>query len=195
MTDTQLYEDGEEKFGLISSAFYSIFSKFLVPFYEEINADLKDENFKSILDVGCGPGYLDLILAKTHPDATFYMVDPSPAMISIARKRVEKAHLGRRFFVELGSSRNIPFDVKFDSIISSFSYHHWNNRDDSLKFLASRLNLEGLLAIYEYHTSGGLIGTSHGVSVSAWSNFSIEGFKKEIKKSSKLIALRLRRIF
>ncbi|MEM0136043.1 MAG: class I SAM-dependent methyltransferase [Thermoplasmatales archaeon] len=195
MTDTQLYKYGEEKFGFISSAFYSIFSKLLVSFYEEINADLKDENFRSILDVGCGPGHLDLILARTHPDAIFYLVDPSPAMISIARKRVEKADLGRRFFVQLGSSRNIPFDVKFDSIISSFSYHHWDNRDDSLKSLGSRLNLEGLLAIYEYHTSGGLIGRSHGVSDSTWSNFSIEGFRKEIKKSSKLIALRLRRIF
>ncbi|MEM4089912.1 MAG: class I SAM-dependent methyltransferase [Thermoplasmatales archaeon] len=192
MTDESLYKDGEEEFGSVSSIFYSFLSKFLRRNYAEIDSDLRSERFKTLLDVGCGPGNLDILLAESHPEATLYCVDPSPAMLSIAKGRISRANLEERITASLGSSRNIPFEGKFDVIISSFSYHHWNRRDDSLNFLASRLNNGGLIAIYEYHTSQGLFSTSHGISDANWASLELSGFEKQVYRRSRMIILKLR---
>ncbi|MGC8644786.1 MAG: class I SAM-dependent methyltransferase [Thermoplasmata archaeon] len=187
-----LYKEGEERFGYVSSLFYSFFSRFISGYHKEIVKDLEGEGFKTLLDVGSGPGSLAVILARSHPGASIYCVDPSPSMVSIARKRIAREGLGNRVFVLQGSSRKIPFNIKFDVIISSFSYHHWKDRDSSLPYLAGHLKNGGLIAIYEFHTSRGPFSTSHGISEEDWNGLEIEGFEKTVERKGGMISLKLR---
>ena len=117
-----LYRRDDEKFGLFLSPLYALGAR-LAPsirrFYTFAVEDLEGSKASSILDVGCGPGDV-AIKAASSLRAEFYAVDPSAAMVWIARHR--NSYRNIRF--ALGSSRSIPFKKKFDIIYASLSFHH-----------------------------------------------------------------------
>lgn len=191
MTTDNLYQDGEEKFGPVTSFLYGLGSAVLNRYYEVIVDDLRSRKFERLLDVGCGNGALLSKLAINFPNATFRGVDPSPYMLIRAKKGIARKGLSTRVEVKNGSSRVIPFEEKFDAIISSFSYHHWIERDKSLSSLTSHLGNNGFLAIYEYDNSSRKFRSSHGVYESEWSDLDIDGLKKTITHKAGLIILTL----
>ncbi len=50
----------------------------------------------------------------------------------------------------LGSSRHVPFKRKFDMICTVLSFHHWQKKSESLKYLSAFLEKGGEIRIYEY---------------------------------------------
>jgi len=71
----------------------------------------------SILDVGCGPGYVSAAAAERGATATG--LDFSAAMIAIARKKFP------RISFHEGDAQNIPFDDKtFDRVVANFALLH-----------------------------------------------------------------------
>ena len=126
------YEKGEERFGFISSKIYSIgSSKAMKSFYSFIAVDIKKYRPKRILDVGAGPGDLALLISKMK-NAEVYCVDPSYPMKKIAEKKFTRNRI-KNVRYELGSSRNIPFNEKFDVIVTTISFHHWKEKEKSIK--------------------------------------------------------------
>ena len=150
-----LYLDGEERFGRISSCLYSRFSGMSVwkP-YRQIIDFIKARKPVRLLDVGCGPGDILLHLAGEMPDASLWGIDPSTQMVKIAEKRAAKLGLSGRVTVAEGSSRKFDLPGKFDMIISSFSFHHWNEKKQSLEYLLQRLTDDGTLAIFDADSDG-----------------------------------------
>lgn len=150
-----LYLDGEERFGRISSCLYSRFSGMSVwkP-YRQIIDFIKARKPVRLLDVGCGPGDILLNLAGEMPDASLWGVDPSTQMVKIAEKRAAKLGLSGRVTVAEGSSRKFDLPGNFDMIISSFSFHHWNEKKQSLEYLLQRLTDDGTLAIFDADSDG-----------------------------------------
>ena len=150
-----LYEQGEEKFGTFGSRFYGIVR--LIPtlrrFYRFVVETLDDQEFSSALDIGCGPGIVLLKIAKLHK-GEFYGLDPSPQMVGIAAQKAGKLGLSGKVKFEIGSSRSIPGSAKFDIIYSSLSFHHWKDREKSLKDIMERLNPEGKLMLFEVEDDG-----------------------------------------
>lgn len=72
---------------------------------------LKDKEYKKLLDVGCGTGYLINMLSKDYK-ADFTGLDLSPEMIKQATsKNIENAK-----FIE-GKSDEIPVDYTFYQIL------------------------------------------------------------------------------
>ncbi len=191
MTTESLYLEGEERFGPVFSYLYGLGSVLLNRYYGIIEADLAAKKFDSLLDVGCGNGALIGRLANSFKSASFYGLDPSPHMLKRAEKLVSRRGLERRVDIKIGSSRSIPFDTKFDAIISSFSYHHWVNRDSSLLSLIPYLNDNGFVSIYEYDNSNKKFASSHGVEESQWSSLEVKGLKKTIIHKDGLIILTL----
>ena len=55
--------------------------------------------YEEIGDIGCGPGYLTLPLAKHAYDGKVYAIDPRKEMLDIVRQRVDSARLGNVDFV------------------------------------------------------------------------------------------------
>lgn len=191
VTTESLYLEGEERFGPLTSFLYGIGSAVLNRYYEVIVEDLRGRKFSNLLDVGCGNGALLGKIALNFPDARLKGVDPSPYMLNRAKRNLERKGFIGRVEVKNGSSRVVPFEEKFDAILSSFSYHHWIERDVSLTSLASHLDEKGFLAIYEYDNSSRMIKSSHGINQGEWNDLEIEGLKKTINHKAGLIILTL----
>ena len=143
----ELYLKHEERFGTVLSNLYAAFTRIglMKKFYGFIIDDLKESKFRSILDVGTGPGTIPIELSRFKP-VRIYAVDPSKSMIAIAERRAGKA---TRITFALGSSRYLPFKTKFDLIISSLSFHHWEKKKESLQYLKTFLTKGGQIRLYE----------------------------------------------
>ncbi len=142
-----LYIKHEERFGTVLSHLYSAFSniKNMREFYGFIIDDLRETRFRSILDVGTGPGVVPIALSELK-SAKIYAIDPSKSMIAIAKR---KAGNSKKIDFALGSSRHIPFKAEFDLIVSSLSFHHWEKKRESLQYLKKFLTKRGQIRIYE----------------------------------------------
>lgn len=79
-----------------------------------------------ILELGPGPGYVGLELAKKLGIKSFTACEISPAMISLAKKNAEEYHIAVNY--TLGNVMDMPFEAEsFDSVISNGSLHEWEN--------------------------------------------------------------------
>ena len=109
-TDTILYS----KYGKISCK--NIFER------------LKKMDFKNLLDIGSGTGYLINMLSQTH-EAEFIGLDLSPEMVRVSNsKNIKNAK-----FIE-GRSDELPFeDEKFDVVTCSQSFHHYPDTDKAMQ--------------------------------------------------------------
>lgn len=164
------YLPGEERFGPVMARIYSFFVKTSITkdFYAFVIEDINRHDANSILDVGTGPGEIPMRLSKNRL-LKVYAIDPSPSMIKIATKKAAAKKSNVVF--RIGSSRNIPFKRKFDIIMSSISFHHWNKKKEALLYMSTFLTSKGVMNIYEYELgrmSGMLkfLGGSHGIGVS-----------------------------
>jgi ubiquinone/menaquinone biosynthesis C-methylase UbiE len=163
-----LYLENEERFGRISSFLYSIVVRIrpIQELYDFIVEDLEGRGYNSVLDVGTGTGAVPIMLSNVS-SAPICAIDPSVYMINIAKRKAGK---GTKIRFRIGSSRHVPFKEKFDVIISSFSFHHWAEKEKSLIYLKGFLAKGGEIRIYENEASGrrGLFNpiSSHSIDVS-----------------------------
>ena len=155
---SDLYLDGEEKFGYLGSMVYNFTkaSKTIRNFYKFVISDLDKHSFQSIMDVGSGRGYILSKIVAMKPEVNALGIDPSPFMVKLADKHARKLGLSKSLKFELGSSRDIPGYQTFDVIISTLSFHHWKNKDEAIAFLMKRLNPGGSLLIYEITDNGSI---------------------------------------
>ena len=93
----------------------------------DIAERLKDVPYESLLDVGCGTGFLLDILSK-RKSARYVGLDLSVEMIKMA----EKKRIAGAVFVN-GSSDRLPFsDSEFDVVTCSQSFHHYPRPDRAM---------------------------------------------------------------
>ncbi|WP_010900619.1 class I SAM-dependent methyltransferase [Thermoplasma acidophilum] len=191
-----LYKEGEEKFGPVSSYFYGMISNhFLRDLYAIIVDDVGRFKPSAILDVGCGTGTADYFILSAFPDISVDCIDPSPYMISIARKKLSK--FGSRVRAELGSSRSIPFDRRYDFVFTSISFHHWKCREDGLRNMAKYVSDHGVLAVYEYYRpnlrSFHRVAGKHALTMEDVEKLNIEGFTKKYEIRGEMMRIMFQR--
>jgi ubiquinone/menaquinone biosynthesis C-methylase UbiE len=77
-----------------------------------------------VLDVGCGPGRLAILAARTvGPAGEACGVDPSPEMVELARQNAARAGVRARF--EVGVIEALPYpDDHVDVVLSVLMMHH-----------------------------------------------------------------------
>ncbi|MCL5101822.1 MAG: class I SAM-dependent methyltransferase [Candidatus Marsarchaeota archaeon] len=172
----------DENFGPVTSRLYSLFSRTfpsMKQFYSFISNDVSKRDFKAMLDIGCGPGILDIEIAKSFPEREIFGIDPSATMVKIASSKAQKNGLKNIHF-EIGMNTNIPFDTKFDLIISTLSFHHWAVKRQALEYISKYLSDKGSLVIYEFlkPEKGMAISGNHSLSVAEANSYSdIKGLK------------------
>ena len=77
----------------------------------------------TILDLGSGPGYLSIEIAKRSPSLQVYGIDLSRQMVKIARRHAQG--MDNAGFV-FGNAAKLPFkDNSIDLVISTGALHHW----------------------------------------------------------------------
>ena len=79
-------------------------------------------------DIGCGPGYLTLELARCAPGLRVTGVDLSDVMLMQATQEAHAAGLADRTDFRSGDNADLPFaDGSQDLVISTLSLHHWTD--------------------------------------------------------------------
>ncbi|HUW63384.1 MAG TPA: class I SAM-dependent methyltransferase [Spirochaetia bacterium] len=96
----------------------------------------------TILDVGCGTGSL-LSKIPQGNDTKLYGIDLSPAMIKVARDKLD-----RDVELKAGDSEHLPWtDASFDIVCSSDSFHHYPQPEKVLREMKRVLKLNGHIVI------------------------------------------------
>ena len=116
--------------------------RWLTPYYDAIvGATTRERTFKTaliaqaeiesghcVLDLACGTGTMSIWINKSQPDADVLGVDGDPDILSIAKRKADRAGLSIRF--ETAMSYDLPFpDAHFDRIVSSLFFHHLSSDD------------------------------------------------------------------
>lgn len=115
----------------------------LTPYYDAvIGSTTRERTFKQalikqariaagqqILDLAAGTGTLAIWVKQSHPLATVTAVDGDPRILSIAKRKAQKAKVSVQFDHAL--SYRLPYPaVQFDRVLSSLFFHHlsWENK-------------------------------------------------------------------
>jgi malonyl-CoA O-methyltransferase len=97
---------------------------------------------RSILELGCGTGYLTTLLHQRFPQAEIEAVDFAPAMVERARRRVP----GARFVIcDIEELETGP--ARYDLIASSATVQWLAEPELTLARLAGSLNIDGELRL------------------------------------------------
>lgn len=117
-------------------------------------ADLKPDD--RVLDIGCGPGAALALAAASGAEVCG--VDPSPAMVKRASRRVPRAT------VVAGSAESLPFpDHHFTVAWAISTFHHWAATSVALEESRRVLAPGGRLMIAERRLEG-RGGGGHGLT-------------------------------
>jgi ubiquinone/menaquinone biosynthesis C-methylase UbiE len=98
-------------------------------YYNEVAEDVTAHITQGlVLDVGTGPGYLPIEIARRAPRITVVGIDSSKAMVLIARTNAEREGLSDRVrFVKCDGARLYFENDSCDLVISAGSLHAWKN--------------------------------------------------------------------
>ena len=100
--------------------------------YEQIARDLPVNSPARILDVGCGRGYVTLLLAGRLPSASLAGIDYSATQVRAAERLRKRRDLANCRF-EQGNAMSIPFaGDHFDAVVSVGSIKHWKDAPQGL---------------------------------------------------------------
>ncbi|HSP93189.1 MAG TPA: class I SAM-dependent methyltransferase [Thermoanaerobaculia bacterium] len=116
------------------------------PLHRRIAAEIPIEEGR-LLDVGCGPGNLDRLLAAQRPGLLVVGVDESETMI----RRAARRHLIGVMKLEFrgGAVEGLDFREEFDFALSVLSFHHWEEPEAGLEAVRRALKPGGRFWIYE----------------------------------------------
>lgn len=102
------------------------------------------------VDLGCGPGYLAVELARAAPSLLVTGVDLSDEMVAEAERFAAHAGLGDRVAFRKGDVQRIPFpDASLDLVVSTFSLHHWSDPLPVLNEVARVVRPGGSFLIFD----------------------------------------------
>jgi SAM-dependent methyltransferase len=105
-----------------------------------------------VLEVGCGPGRLSILLARRH-GLEVTGLDLDPAMVERARTNAARSAQQHRrepsFLVGDVASLAFP-DRSFDLVVSTLSMHHWADPTAGLAEIGRVLRPGGLALVWDF---------------------------------------------
>jgi len=115
------------------------------------------------LDVGAGPGLLATMIANQHPDITVTAIDLSPDMAVVAGDYIRESGLEDRVSYvvgDVGDEKLLKKLGKFDLVYSTFSLHHWEAPEESVRNIWKAVADNGILYLYDFKRIGWLCSLS-----------------------------------
>jgi ubiquinone/menaquinone biosynthesis C-methylase UbiE len=101
-----------------------------------------------VLEIGPGPGYAAIELAKLVEDVQIVCLDASQTMIEIASRHVEEEGLGERITFKKGVAHRQSFpDEHFDLVFSSGSLHEWRQASEAFQEMHRVLKSRGRVRV------------------------------------------------
>jgi ubiquinone/menaquinone biosynthesis C-methylase UbiE len=109
----------------------------------------------SIVDVGCGPGYLVADIAEALPHLHVIGVDIAEEMIEVAARNLSSLGLSEQVEFRRGDAQNLPFeDNAVDFVVSTLSLHHWSDPRQALQEIYRVLKPEGQFLLFDLRRNG-----------------------------------------
>ena len=107
-----------------------------------------------VLDVGCGSGVVTRDIARRVGSGGIAVgVDPSPALLAIARDLAREAGVANRIEFREGSALGLPFaDASFDTVVCITVLSHVPNGETAVPELARVVRPGGRLGVYDLDT-------------------------------------------
>ena len=109
-------------------------------------------------DIGCGPGYFTLPLAKFLVNGKVYALDLDEQMVVACRERIAQARLGNVEILDCGEF-DFPLDKSsLDGVLLAFVVHHSADRPRFLQAVRGLINPKGWCSVLEWYpkeTEGG----------------------------------------
>jgi len=82
----------------------------------------------NILDIGTGPGYLPIEIAKRRANIRIKGIDLTRQMIKIAQRNAREAGVIEQLNFEVGDANKLRFkDNTYDMVISTGTFHSWKD--------------------------------------------------------------------
>jgi ubiquinone/menaquinone biosynthesis C-methylase UbiE len=101
-------------------------------------------------DLGCGPGYLAIELARRAPGLHVTGVDLSDAMLAQAITNARLAGVAHRTDFRTADAAALPFtDASLDLVVSTLSLHHWDRPGPIFDEVARVLRPGGAFLIFD----------------------------------------------
>lgn len=126
----------------------------------------------AVLEIGCGTGRNLIAAARMWPDARFFGIDISEAMLETARGKVAKAKLSHRIVLSQGDAT--CFDAQalfgvaaFDRVFQSYTLSMIPDWEGALREGAGRLAPGGRLDVVDFGQQEGL-PTAFRATLFAW---------------------------
>lgn len=122
---------------------------------------------EEVLDVGCGTGtVLFLLREKCGSSIKLYGIDPSEDMIRIAEHKNTIRNLGIQFKVGVGERLDFK-DNRFDSVVSSLTFHHLPSdiKRKVAKEIRRVLKPSGRILVSDWGTPRNWLGRTIGITV------------------------------
>ena len=115
--------------------------KFSQRFYSVLLANLDLKPLSTVIDVGCGTGYLLRRIAEQQ-EIIGYGIDLEPNMIDEAKAKCPEMN------IQVSPSENTPFDNNtFDVMTACMAYHHFSDKEGFVKEAARIIKPGGYLYI------------------------------------------------
>jgi len=126
-------------------------SPFIRDLYQEVAGEVCSKlSSGKVLDVGTGPGYLPIEIAKKSAALEIVGIDLSQKMVEIANQNAENTGLSNRVRFQFANAGNLPFeDESFDLVVSTLSFHHWRDPKAYIKEIYRVLKKNGEADIYD----------------------------------------------
>jgi len=112
-----------------------------------------------VLDVGCGSGVVTRAIAqRVAPGGQALGIDPSPALLAIAREHADAAGLGGSIELREGDGRALPFpDASFDAVIAATTLAHVPNAESALDEMVRVTKSGGRVGVFDFDGDSFLI--------------------------------------
>lgn len=111
---------------------------------------------QTVLDIGCGPGFFTLAMARLVGDEGLVMAfDIQQEMLDIVESRAKKENLASRIKLHLGLDGKIDLDKKVDFALAFYVLHEVPDQESLLQEIYDLLKPGGTLLLVEpkFHVS------------------------------------------
>ncbi len=109
------------------------------------------DSYAQVADIGCGPGYFSIPLAKNLINGQVYALDVDDEMLEVARRRVAEARLGNVQVLKCSPTQFPVSAGSLDGVLLSVVTHESEDRESFLKAVRELLKPRGWCTILEWY--------------------------------------------
>ena len=119
------------------------------PILDYLTKQLDPVRPADVLEIGSGPGWMAIRLAKSHPAVRVTGIDISAAFVELANENSRREGVADRATFTLGDAAEVNglADGSFDVVVSNQSLHYWDPPERVFNQIARVLKPSGVFCI------------------------------------------------